>query len=223
MAEIDAVFKRRRIKSERLLPFGFTRRKNAYTYSTPLMGGQFAMTVAVARDGKVSAEVRDAISKEPYVLHRVAGAKGAFAGAVREEYEAVLAAIAAACFEPDVFKSDGARRVIRHIGKKYGDEPEFLWERFPDNAIFRRRDNEKWYAALLTVKKGKLGLDGDDSIEIIDLRGRPEQIPALVDGKKYFPGYHMNKKHWFTMCFDRSVPAREMYARIDESYALAAR
>ena len=36
------------------------------------------------------------------------------------------------------------------------------------------------------------------------------------------PGYHMNKKHWVTICLDDfAVPIEELFCRIDESFALA--
>jgi len=133
----------------------------------------------------------------------------------------VLAAVAKACTEPDVFKSEEARRIIAYVREKYRSELEFLWKRFSDNAILRRQDTAKWYAALLILPKIKLGLNEPGLVEIIDLRSKPENIVALVDGKKYFPGYHMNKKHWFAICLDGSVPVEEIFARIDESFTLA--
>ena len=35
------------------------------------------------------------------------------------------------------------------------------------------------------------------------------------------PGYHMNKKHWYTILLDDSVPLEEICRRIDRSYLLA--
>ncbi|GKX57956.1 MmcQ/YjbR family DNA-binding protein [Leminorella grimontii] len=221
MMDIDALFKRRKLNAARLPPFGFVKNKNGYTYSTHLIDGQFDMTVTVTKEGFVSTELVDTSTGESYVLHRISSATGAFVGRVREEHDQVLEAIANACFEPDVFKSEGAKRIIKYIREKYQDELEFLWPRFPDNAIFRRQDSAKWYAALLTVQKGKLGLSGDDPIEIIDLRMKPEDVNERVDNKRYFPGFHMNKKHWVTICLDDSVPLEEIFCRIDESYALA--
>lgn len=121
----------------------------------------------------------------------------------------------------DVFLSAGAQQVIAYAREKYRDELQFLWQRFPKNAILRRKDNAKWYAALLVLEKRKLGLDEDSVVDIIDLRGDPGAIRALVDGERYFPGFHMNKKHWYTMCLDGSVPVKDVLARIDESYSLA--
>lgn len=122
---------------------------------------------------------------------------------------------------PDVFGSPGAQQVIAYVREEYRDELQFLWRRFPNNAIYRRKDNRKWYAALLVVDRRKLGLDQDGTVEIIDLRGDPDEIGALIDGRKYFPGYHMNKKHWFTLRLDGSVPMAEVLSRLDESYRLA--
>ena len=222
MPNTDTIFKNLKAIPEQLRIFGFTENADAYVYSTDLVDGQFNMTVTVSKEGQVSAEVMESASGESYVLHRVPGAAGAFVGRVRDEYERVLRIIADACCERDVFKSEGARQVIRYVREKYHDELEFLWERFPGNAIFRRQDNAKWYAALLIVQKGKLKLSGDGLVEILDLRMRPEGIDALVDGRIYFPGYHMNKKHWVTVCLDGSVPEEEIFRRIDESFALAA-
>lgn len=221
MEDEYTLFKNRKVNVDRLGPFGFTLSENGYRYSTTLLDKQFEMTVFIVENGKISTEVIENGSEEAYVLHLVPGATGAFVGQVRQEYEAVLGKIAEVCFESDVFKSESARRVIQYIREKYQDELEFLWARFPDNAIFRRKDNAKWYAALLVLQKKKLGLEEDGAVDIIDLRIKPEDVEALLDGKKYFPGYHMNKRHWYTICLDGSVPIEEIFCRIDESFALA--
>ena len=218
---MNTLFKNKKANPARLLSFGFSQRHEAYVYSCALLGGQFQLTVTVGAKGQVSTDLIDLPSGEHYVLHHIAGASGAFVGAVREEYDSVLATIASACFEPDVFKSEGARQIIEYVRLKYHTELEFLWQRFPDNAICRRADSGKWYAALLTVQKKKLGLSGEGSLEVVDLRGKPEDVALWVEGKKYLPGYHMNKKHWFTICLDGSVAMDEIFCRIDESFALA--
>ena len=96
-----------------------------------------------------------------------------------------------------------------------------MWEKFDDNAIWRRTDNAKWYGAILTVSKSKLGLPSDEIVEILDLRADPDEIPKMVDGKNIFGGWHMNKKHWITVCLDGSVPPEDIFKMIDISYNLA--
>jgi len=98
---------------------------------------------------------------------------------------------------------------------------EFLWEKSPKNAVVRRKSSKKWYAVILTVSKRKLNLDSDEIIEVINLHNIVEEIKKLIDNKKYFPAYHMNKKYWCTICLDGTVEVKEIYKLIDISYELA--
>lgn len=214
-------FRNRKLNIGKLMSFGFNEGEEGYIYTADLMDGQMEMTVAVSKSGEVAARVTDKLSGEAYVLHRVAEASGAFVGQIREEYEALLEKISRECFEPDVFKSEQAKEVIAYVWETYGDSLEYLWQKFPDNAVVRRKDNQKWYAAILTVAGRKLGLDSDSPMEILDLRMAPEKLEGVIDNQKYFPGYHMNKKHWVTICLDGRVSFEEIAGRIDESYRLA--
>lgn len=213
-------FKYKSPNFKKLAAYGFSPKGGTYSYATKIYDCQFELRIDISADRKVKTELIDLSTDEPYTLHLVEGAGGAFVGAVRAEYERALTAVADACFEKDIFKGDCAHAVIDYVRETYGDEPEYLWRTFPSNAIWRRKDNAKWYGVILLLSKRKLGLNSDEVIPVIDLRGDPEALPALIDGRKYFPGYHMNKKHWFTVCLDGSVPPEEIYGLIDESYAL---
>lgn len=207
---------------EKLAAYGFADRGKLYSYVTDIVDGQFNMRVNLFVEGnRVETEVTDSVTGEPYTLHLIADSQGAFVGAVRAEYEGVLSDISEKCFEKDVFQSDCAHNVIKYVREKYGDELQFLWRTFPTNAVWRRKDNDKWYGALLVLSKRKLGLDSDEIIDVIDLRADPDRIACVVDGKKYFLGYHMNKKNWITICLDGSVSAEELRTWIDNSYRLA--
>lgn len=122
---------------------------------------------------------------------------------------------------PAIFQSSDAKLVIDYIRETYGDELEFLWERSPSNAIWRNQQNRKWYGAMLTVHPSKLGLSGDETLEILDLRLQPEIVMEIIDGEKFFPGYHMNKQHWITVKLDGSLTPDELYRLIDNSYKLS--
>lgn len=217
----EEVFKNRKLNIEKLLSFGFKNVDNSYVYHADIADGQMKLTVLIETDEKIHTKITDNDSGDEYVLHRVSGAAGAFVGQVKSEYEAVLGEISNKCFIPDVFKSKQTKEVITYVRKTYGDEPEYLWQKFSDNAAVRRKDNEKWYAVLLTVSQRKLGFDSDEKVEVLDLRMKPEDIEKKVDGIRFLPGYHMNKKHWITICLDGTVLTREIYALINESYALA--
>lgn len=57
--------------------------------------------------------------------------------------------------------------------------------------------------------------------DVMNLHGTAEQVAALVDGERYFPGWHMNRKYWYTVCLDGSIPMYELQRRIDESFELS--
>ncbi len=214
-------FKYKTVNFNKLTGFGFEKTEDGYVYRTPIAEGQFYVNVKVDCEGNVSSHTVDATTGDEYSLHLVEGASGSFVGCVRSEYENALAKIAENCFETDVFKGQCAHTVIDYAREKYGDELEFLWEKFSDNAVIRRKDNKKWYAVFIKVAKSKLGLNGEDKVDIIDLRADEQTVNSLVDGVRYFPAYHMNKKHWFTICLDGSVPAKEICTFLDASYELA--
>lgn len=218
MAEV--VFKNKKFIAEKLLQFGFKKENGRYFYSEDIMNGQMSLEVSVYGDGKICTKTVDRGSNDEYVLHLVDTAEGAFVGQVKAEYEAVLSKISESCFEADIYKSEQTKAIIEHVRKTYSDELEYLWKK-SDNAIWRRKDTQKWYGALLFVPKNRLGIDSDERVEILDLRIKPEEMESLIDNRRYFSGYHMNKKHWFTVCLDGSVSFDELCQRIDESYRLA--
>lgn len=218
---IKSIFQRKTVNFEKLTAYGFSKESDIYSYNTELSDSKFIMTVNITEQGEVSAVVIDPAFNEPYTLHLADGATGRFVGGIKTEYEQILTDIADKCFEPDVFKTDLTKNVIAYIKSTYGDEPEYLWQKFPDNAVVRRKDNQKWYAVFLIISRRKLGFDSDETVEIIDLRMTPEQIEKRVDGVKLLPGYHMNKKHWITICLDGSVSDDEIFNAVNDSYTLA--
>lgn len=220
MGREDIFFKRKKLNREKLLAYGFEKNAELYTYKTTIMKGEFQLMISISNGGLIDTKLIEFASDEVYVLHRTSAA-GSFVGSVKTEYDEVLQDIADKCFETDVFKSEMTKKVIQYVQATYQDELEFLWPKTPSNAIFRRKETKKWYAALLTIQKNKLGLPSDEVIEVIDLRNKPEKVSALVDALNYFPGYHMNKKYWLTICLDGSVSFEAIKELIDESFQLA--
>lgn len=205
---------------DKLKLYGF-QENGDWEYRKDILEGQFLLTVCISKNGQVKTELTDTLTGEPYTLHLVEDAAGAFVGSVREAYSAVLEDIAARCFDTQIFKSGQTHALIAHVREKYGDEPEYLWEKFPDNAVFRRGNTGKWYGIIMTVQRKKLGLEGEGDVEVLDMRMDPTELALLVDGKRYFPGWHMNKKHWFTVPLDGTLPTDELYELLEGSWQLA--
>ena len=213
-------FQYKKLNRKKLLDYGFQENKNAFKISREIFNGDFRLTIQIKQPNIVETTLLELATDETYTLH-LTTAQGSFVGQIREEYNKILEDIAEKCFEKDVFKSKYTFKVIEYIKDKYSDEVEYLWEKFPDNAIARRQDNKKWYLAILTIRKNKLGFKSEEKIEVIDLRANPDELPKLIKRENIYAGYHMNKKHWITIILDGSVELEEIFQRIDESYLLA--
>ena len=209
-----------KLLADKLEPFGFTRDGEAYFYAEDLLAGSFRLHVKVGKDGIVSTLLMDTESEEPYVLHLVENAQGAFVGEVRAAYQAVLDRIGEACGEHGSFHGDYVEELLRYVQETYGDEIEYPWKDM-EAAVIRSHLSRKWYAVFMKVHPSKIGLGGSQPIRIMNLHGTAEQVGALVDGERYFPGWHMNRKYWYTVCLDGSIPLVELQQRIDASFQLS--
>ncbi len=221
MDAIQTIFGKKKADFSKFESFGFVRARDEWQFETTLSESGFRLEVRVSDDETISAGVIDPESDEPYTLHLKSGAAGSFVGAVRSQYEETLQKIARECFVPDIFKGEQTNALIAHVKKTYGNELEFLWKKFSDNAVWRRTDTRKWYGVILTVPRKKLEGVSEEIVEILDFRIRPEEMQKVVDGKRYFPGWHMNKKRWCTVILDGTIPLEEICERLAESYALA--
>jgi len=55
----------------------------------------------------------------------------------------------------------------------------------------------------------------------INLKCNPEKaIELREEYESVHPGWHMNKKHWNTVTIDGSIPPKEIFEWIDQSYEL---
>ncbi len=216
----EDIFRRQKVIPGKLETYGFQEVLGTYRYDADVLNGEFHLEVSIGKNAVPDTRLMEAATGEEYVLYKT-DAAGKYVGEIRTAVAAVLQDIADRCYELTIFKAEQSVKLIAYIREKYGDELEYLWGKFPGNAVWRRRDNRKWYGILLTVSRRKLGIRSDEMVEIIDLRSQPEKLENLIDNERYYPGWHMNKKHWYTIILDGSVPLEEICRRIDESYLLA--
>ena len=221
MREIKDFIKNKKINFKKLKEFGFELIDNSYYYHTSLLKNQFKMSVKINIDNSIFTEIIDTETNEPYVLHLLEIKRSGYSEKIYKAYSEILEKIKKVCFEDEIFKASYTKEIVAYVKNKYGDELEFLWEKSPKNAVVRRKSSNKWYAVILTIPKRKIGLKSDEVIEVINLHNIPKEIEKLIDYKRYFPAYHMNKKHWCTICLDGTIELKEIYKKIDISYELA--
>ena len=114
--------------------------------------------------------------------------------------------------------SSQRERITQYIQDTYGSQAEYLWADSPGNAIFRHPASKKWYAALMRVLPEKLGLAGEETLNVMDIRCSTIMIGSLLSTQGFLPAYHMNKNHWISIILDGSVPDKEITPLLELSY-----
>lgn len=216
----ENVFLGKKVNRGNLAAYGFVMQDGKEIYETNIVDGMFRLTVRVAENGEADTDLIEVETGEPYWLYKTTAA-GAFVGKIRAAVEAVLTDISNICYGPAAFRTNQAQMAREFVRETYGDELEFLWPKSPGNAVWRRKDNRKWYGAMLTVQGRKICLDTDETAEIIDLRMNPADRDNILSREHYYPGWHMNKKSWYTLVLGEYLPDEEIKSRIAESYELA--
>lgn len=220
MKDLTGELKNKKINNIKLLNYGFIKKDHSYIYKTKIYNNKFETIINISKN-QPTASLIDLENNEEYILVDIKGVSGNFVNRIKEEYENIIKDIIDKCMEPDIFKSLQANEIIKYVKEKYNDELEYLWKKFPNNAIWRNKKNNKWYGALLVVKENKLGIKSDKFVEIIDLRFQKENIHKIIDNNRFYPGYHMNKNNWITIKLDNSVETKKIFELIDNSYNLS--
>lgn len=112
------------------------------------------------------------------------------------------------------------QQIFQYTKQQYGTEAEYPW--MDRNAVLRHSDNKKWYALIMEVGRDKLGLPGDTSVDILNIKCEPLLIGSLRMRPGFFPAYHMNKDRWISILLDDTIPEEELKSLIALSYTLTA-
>ena len=97
------------------------------------------------------------------------------------------------------------KELEKHIFNTYEVKPEYPWNKYPTYAVFRRENNQKWFAVIMTINKSKLGIKEDGLIDVVNLKCDANIVPSMWEQQGIYPAYHMNKEHWLTIALDGSV------------------
>ncbi len=107
-----------------------------------------------------------------------------------------------------------------YIKETFNINPEYPWVSSPDFAVFRHNNNRKWFAVVMEIPKSKIGLIGEEKIDVVNLKCDTLLIGSLMSEKGIYRAYHMNKNHWITVCLDGSVEFDKVKWLLGLSYDL---
>ena len=190
-------------------------------YEKIFLNGSFKSVIKISEQGEVTGTVYDLENNDEFLPLRIDSNEGAFVAKVRDEYEKILIQIRDNNFIKNHFIYSQSNRITQLIYKKYGDKPEFLWEKFDGSGIFRNKESQKWYAAILDVDRGKIQKGRSGIIEVLDIKLNPDEIQELLLQPNFYPAYHMNKKSWITIILDDSQTDKAIMNYIEKSYQLS--
>lgn len=211
------IFKRSRVVYEKLIPYGFTKEKKKYKLSKNILDNAFRVDIEIAEKAPPQVKVYDLSFDEEYINYRRESETGEFVNKVRGELQKILTDIKDNCTITNYFISNQANRIASLIFEKYNDIPEFAWEKFPLDGIFKNPSTNKWYALIMNINKSKI-TPGNEDVDILNVKLAENVIKSLLTKKGFYQAYHMNKKNWLTIILDDTLPDEEIMYYIAESH-----
>lgn len=213
----NEIFKKSVIDYNKLIAYGFKKLDKKYILSKNILSDSFRVEVEISNTGVVKGKIIDLSFKEEYINYRIESQTGDFVNRIREEFENILIDIRENCTTKNYFITTQANRITNLIIKQYHDIPEFAWDKFPQYGIFRNPNNNKWYGLIMNINKSKID-NGNDEVEILNIKLEPEKIKSLLNRKGFYKAYHMNKENWITILLDDTIKDEEIISYIEESH-----
>ena len=110
--------------------------------------------------------------------------------------------------------------VLRYALEQFGTQPEYLWPKSPNDGVLRHQSGAKWYGVLMNLPRQKLGLPGEGTVDILNLKCGPVLLGSLLGKEGYLPAYHMSKGNWVSIRLDGTVPEEDIFWLLGISYDL---
>ncbi|WP_147212065.1 MmcQ/YjbR family DNA-binding protein [Oceanobacillus sojae] len=110
--------------------------------------------------------------------------------------------------------------VLNYAKRKYDIDPDYPWAKFPKYAVLRHKKNNKWFGLLMDVDKEKLNIEGEEAVEVLNVKCDPGLASILREDSGILPAYHMNKEHWISIVLDGTLSKDEIFQLLDTSYHL---
>lgn len=113
--------------------------------------------------------------------------------------------------------------LLEYVKEVYDTDPDYPFPNDFDSAVLRHQNNKKWYALIMNIAKKHIGIGGDETVDVINIKCDQNMIGSLIRKPGYFPAYHMNKLNWITVILDGSVPKDELAMLLDISFDMTAK
>lgn len=110
-----------------------------------------------------------------------------------------------------------------YIKSKYNAEPEYLWAKFPNYAVFRHGDNKKWFALIMDIPYDKIDRSKSGRVEILNIKVNDLLLrDLLLRQEGCYRGYHISRGNWLSVVLDGTFPLENIMSLIDTSFSTTA-
>ena len=94
------------------------------------------------------------------------------------------------------------------------------WSDDNTSIVFRSNKNKKWIGIMMDIPCSRLKLQGEERVDVINLKHTQSKIPSLIDNRSIFPAWHMNKKTWITVLLSSDLDWDFFSSLVEESRRL---
>ncbi len=108
--------------------------------------------------------------------------------------------------------------VVTYCQNEYNAVVDHPFKHYPDYIALRHQGG-KWFGLLMDVPADKLGLQGTDSVALLNLKVDPELNSMLQLQPGFLPAYHMAKAHWLSARLDGFARVADLADLIAGSFA----
>jgi len=215
MKLIYDLFKKYKLKEEKLIEYGFVFNNGIYSYNKLINNNEFELIINIKNkiiDGKlIDKDFNDEYKQIDLELFT------GFIEKLKKECEDILLDIRNNCYYKEDFIFDQSNIISSYIKEKYNVMPEFLWSSEPGFGVFRNPNTNKWFGIIMNVEKNKIIGNVNKEIEVLNLMLH-DKTEFYLNNKNIYPAYHMNKKNWISIILDESLSNDEIFNLINMSY-----
>ena len=109
-----------------------------------------------------------------------------------------------------------------YILSHYDAESGHLFDADRSVTVYRRSNNQKWFAAAKNIGCRYLGIECGGRVDILNVKLAPRAIKPLRGREGFLPAWKMNQNNWVTILLDGSVDDETVLSLIDQGFKTAA-
>ena len=211
----EEIFNYYKIDKDKLIEYGFKDKNGILYFNKKILDNQF--NVIIEYNKNIKGKIIEKDFNDEYVNFR-RNSLGKFSSKIKDEFISILTDIRDKCCIKDTFMYPQTKRINEYIKNKYNVNPEFLWEKYPRFAIYRKV--KKWFSLIGNVSRNKVDkkTTNDEEIELINVKVSEDMVDKLLSTKGFYEAYHMNKKNWISIILDETLDDEIIKKLICDSY-----